>query len=260
MTKNYYANLTPEAKKRKIENTKRNYEKRKKENYALGLRADGQVRKARPKMTPEESAKKIKESQLKYRNKFIAKGLTASGLERRIPDYFFSTGKTLKEWQGLLKNGEIEYKDLPEKIKAVIWDPAVPKLKPSKVRDETGLTLEEWGKKYNITREAVRQLKNKWGTINDELMMNRGKSGGAPYWKVTTNPSSMEYRTNMMLQITLVKIVSRDPRFRWVKTIEDVCLISDGTLATIYSMGPKKINLLRKIENDKNIEGEKKYG
>jgi len=255
MTKNYYGNLTREARDRWNERTKRNYEIRKKKNYALGLTATGQVRKPRSKMAPEESAKRIKESQLKYRNKFIAKGLTASGKERGRPDYLFSTGKTLKEWQGLLKNGEMEYKDLPEKIKAVIRDPAKPV--PSKVRDETGLSLNEWGKKYNITREAVRQLKNKWGTINDELMMNRGKSGGAPYWQVTTNPSSMEYRTNMMLEITLVKIVSRDPRFRWVKTIEDVCSISDGTLSTIYSMGPKKINLLRKIANDKNIEGEK---
>ncbi len=93
-------------------------------------------------------------------------------------------------------------------------------------------------------------------------MMNRGKSYGAPYWKVTkTSSTEFEwYKSKMFFEITMVKVVSKDSRFRWVKTIEDVCLISDGTLATIYSMGPKKINLLRKIENDKNIEGEKKYG
>ncbi len=43
----------------------------------------------------------------------------------------------------------------------------------SPLRNQTGKSLKEWGDKYNLTREAVRRLRNKWGTITDELMLKR---------------------------------------------------------------------------------------
>jgi len=45
---------------------------------------------------------------------------------------------------------------------------------------KTGKSLGEWGDKYNLSRERVRQLLNKWGTITDELMLSRNRSSAGP--------------------------------------------------------------------------------
>ena len=41
------------------------------------------------------------------------------------------------------------------------------------IKKHTGKTLQQWGNEYGVSRERVRQLYNRWGTINDDLMMNR---------------------------------------------------------------------------------------
>ena len=271
MKKNYYALLTPEAKKRYNEMNKRNYEKRKKENYAKGLTAQGKVRKPYPqraKMTPEERIEANKRSLLKYRMKLVfEKGLRADGLVRKSPEYKFSTGKTLKEWRRLLKNKEIEYKDLPDKIKShrIIVDPAVPSLKAS-VKNETGLTLKQWGEKYNMSRERVRQLKLRWGTINDELMSNRepmptGRpktslssrktKGRLPRGRPRTRFKTEEqYRKEQQKKI-LVNLISKSLLFRWVETIDDVLKIPYNKLLTIHNLGRKKLELIEQIRKEK---------
>ena len=46
----------------------------------------------------------------------------------------------------------------------------------SPYREETGQTLQQWADKYNLSRERVRQLHKKWGTLNDELLNGRSRS------------------------------------------------------------------------------------
>ena len=54
-------------------------------------------------------------------------------------------------------------------------------MKKNNIKKATGKSLQQWGDEYGVTRERVRQLYNRWGTINDELMMSRNvEKLGAP--------------------------------------------------------------------------------
>lgn len=267
MKKNYYALLTPETKKRYQENRKRYYEKFRNKNYAKGLTAMGQVRKTRSKMTPEERKEAFKRSLLKYRmKKVLEKGLRTDGRVRKGTEYKFSTGKTLKEWRRLLENKEIDYKDLPDKIKSnpKISDPAVPN-NWATVKNETGLTLKQWGEKYNMSRERVRQLKLRWGTISDELMSNRRRwAMGRPIIKVkqqgpkrargrprTRFETILKLSRKEQQEKVLVNLISKSLLYRWVETIDDVLKIPYNRLITIHNLGPKKLELIEQIRKEK---------
>lgn len=54
------------------------------------------------------------------------------------------------------------------------------------IKKATGKTLQQWGDEYGVTKERVRQLYNRWGTINDELMKSRN-AGDKATWKHTTS-------------------------------------------------------------------------
>lgn len=76
--------------------------------------------------------------QKRRRQKFYDKGLTSYGEERKV---------------------------------------VLPKPKPapkvSKFEKLTGKTLQQWADEYNVSRERIRQLYKKWGTLNDALLSGR---------------------------------------------------------------------------------------
>ena len=83
------------------------------------------------------------------------------------------TGITLRQWEKQYRNGEIEWDDLPSHAKS--------RLKPRDpnhaiVKKNTGKTLQQWADQYGISRERVRQLHKKWGTLTDDLIKNRSTS------------------------------------------------------------------------------------
>tara|TARA_A100001201_G_C4032389_1_gene184062 strand:- start:213 stop:539 length:327 start_codon:yes stop_codon:yes gene_type:complete len=43
----------------------------------------------------------------------------------------------------------------------------------TQMRKYNGMNLTEWGKRYGLSKERVRQLRNKWGTLSDDLFKNR---------------------------------------------------------------------------------------
>jgi len=80
------------------------------------------------------------------------------------------TGITRRQWEKQYRNGEIEWENLPRHIKKKI-KPFDPKFAP--IKKSTGRTLQQWGDQYGISRERVRQLHKKWGTLTDDLFKNR---------------------------------------------------------------------------------------
>jgi hypothetical protein len=129
----------------------------------------------------------------RYHDKQRAKGLTSSGLVRKTVDYRLLTGKSLRYWRDQWNNDQIDYESLPTVVKKLIVNKAPnfrrKKSYPGKhcvTREQTGKSLQEWGDEYGISRERVRQLRNKWGTITDELMSERytGFKPKGPHIKV----------------------------------------------------------------------------
>jgi len=83
------------------------------------------------------------------------------------------TGITQRHWHKRYRNGEIEWENLPRHIKKKI-KPRDPKF--ATIKKSTGRTLQQWGDQYGLSRERVRQLHKKWGTLTDDLFKNRATS------------------------------------------------------------------------------------
>lgn len=105
----------------------------------------------------------------------LAQGLRSDGQPFATEGHLMraKTGITQQQWHKRYRNGEIEWENLPNHVKKRI-KPRDPK--HAAVRKSTGRTLQQWADQYGISRERVRQLYKKWGTLTDDLIKNRSTS------------------------------------------------------------------------------------
>tara|TARA_R100000734_G_C3306903_1_gene97405 strand:+ start:71 stop:712 length:642 start_codon:yes stop_codon:yes gene_type:complete len=80
------------------------------------------------------------------------------------------TGMSETQWIMRYRNREVEWEDLPDLMKKRI-EPRNPNR--VSIKRSTGRSLQQWADQYGLTREGVRRLHKKWGTLTDDLMKNR---------------------------------------------------------------------------------------